>query len=104
MSLIVLFVLVGTPLLLTLIALSLARRRIVTGDEWKRVRLMLAAAVVTGGVVAWLLQGTLDLGRGAMLAPPSWASPSLLVSDSVKRWSDRGDRPVPGPLHWRRDR
>lgn len=30
---------------------------------------MLAAAVVTGGVVAWLLQGTLDLGRGAMLAP-----------------------------------
>ena len=69
MSLIVLFVLVGTPLLLTLIALSLARGRVATGDEWKRVRLMWAAAVLIGGAVAWLLQGSLDLGRGTMLAP-----------------------------------
>ncbi|TQJ52244.1 hypothetical protein [Phycicoccus sp. SLBN-51] len=69
MSLIVLFVLIGTPLLLTLTALSLARVRVATGEEWKWVRLMWAAAVLIGGVVAWLLQRGLDLGRGSMLAP-----------------------------------
>ena len=69
MSLIVLFVLIGTPLLLTMIALSLARGRVVTGEEWKWVRLMWATAVLIGGVVAWLLQRNLDLGRGSMLAP-----------------------------------
>lgn len=69
MSIMVLLVLVGTPLLLTVIALWLARGRIVSGDEWKLVRLMWAAALLVGAVVAWLLQGSLDLGRGAMLAP-----------------------------------
>lgn len=69
MSLIVLFVLVGTPLLLTMIALSLTRGRVETGEEWTRVRWMWAVAVLIGGVVAWLLYGSLGLGRGTMLVP-----------------------------------
>src|SRR6476661_2322956 len=69
MSLIVLLVLVGAPLLLTMIALSSTRRRIETGAEWTWVRLTWAAAMVVGGAVAWLLNTRLDLGRGTMLVP-----------------------------------
>jgi hypothetical protein len=69
MSVIILFVLVGAPLLLTLVALSLTSRGVEYGQEWTRVRLMWIVAGLVGGVVAWLLHGSLDLGRGTMLAP-----------------------------------
>ena len=69
MLLVVLFLLVGAPLLLTVIALSLGRGRVTVADEWKRVRTMWVAAVLVGGAVVWLLQGSLALGRGIMLAP-----------------------------------
>ena len=72
MSLLVLLVLVGGPLLLTVIALaaqSLARGRVDTRREWKWVRVTWAAALVGGGVAAWLVNGSLDLGRGTMLVP-----------------------------------
>jgi hypothetical protein len=72
MSLLVLLVLVGGPLLLTVIALaaqSLTRGRIDTRHEWRWVRVTWAAALVVGGVTAWLVNDSLDLGRGTMLAP-----------------------------------
>lgn len=55
MSLLVLLVLVGGPLLLTVIALaaqSLARGRVAVRREWKWVRVTWAAALVVGGVAA----------------------------------------------------
>jgi hypothetical protein len=72
MSLVVLLVLIGGPLLLTVVALvaaSLTRGRVDTRHEWTWVRLTWAAALVVGGVVAWLVNGSLDLGRGTMLVP-----------------------------------
>ncbi|WP_127126341.1 hypothetical protein [Georgenia sp. SYP-B2076] len=72
MSLLVLLVLIGGPLLVTVIALaaqSLSRGRIDTRQEWKWVRLTWASALVVGGVAAWLVNGSLDLGRGTMLVP-----------------------------------
>lgn len=72
MSVLVLLVLVGGPLLLTVIALaaqSLALGRVDTRREWTWVRLTWAAALVIGGFVAWLVNGSLDLGRGTMLVP-----------------------------------
>ena len=72
MSLLVLLVLVGGPLLLTVIALgaqSLTRGRVNTPHEWKWVRVTWAAALVVGCVAAWLVNGSLDLGRGTMLVP-----------------------------------
>lgn len=72
MSLVVPFVFVGGPLVLTVIAmaaLSLTRGRVDTRREWTSVRFMWVAATVVGAVAAWLLQGSLDLGRGTMLVP-----------------------------------
>lgn len=74
MSLLVSLVLVGGPLLLllTVIALaarSLARDRVDTRREWTWVRVTWVAALVVGGVAAWLVNGSLDLGRGTMLVP-----------------------------------
>lgn len=72
MSLPVLLVLVGGPLLLTVIALaaqSLTRGGIDTRREWRWVRVTWAAALVVGGGAAWLVNGSLDLGRGTMLVP-----------------------------------
>lgn len=72
MSLVVLLVLVGGPLLLTVIALaalSVARGRVGTRREWTLVRATWAAAVVVGGVVACVVNSSLDLGRGTMLVP-----------------------------------
>lgn len=71
MSLIVL-VLIGGPLLLTAIAVvgqSLVRERIDTHHEWRWVRVTWAVALVVGAVAAWLVDGSLELGRGTMLAP-----------------------------------
>jgi hypothetical protein len=72
MSLVVLCVFVGGPLVLTVIAmaaLSLTRGRVDTRREWTLVRVTWVAAVVVGAVAAWLLQGSLELGRGTMLVP-----------------------------------
>lgn len=72
MSLQLLLVLVGGPLTLTVIALaaqSKARGRVDTRREWKWVRVTWAAALAVGGVAAWLVNGSLDLGRGTMLVP-----------------------------------
>lgn len=72
MSLPVLLVLVGGSLLLTVTALaaqSSTRGRIDTRHEWRWVRVTWAAALVVGGVAAWLVNDSLDLGRGTMLVP-----------------------------------
>src|SRR5512139_442966 len=72
MSLVVLLVLVGGPLLLTvsaLAAMSVTRGRVDTRREWTLVRVTWAAAVVVGGVVACVVNSSLDLGRGTMLVP-----------------------------------
>lgn len=69
MSLVVLLVLVGGPLLVATFALLLNRGHVTTGREWRLVRLTWVAAVLVGGVVAWLLTGSLGLGRGTMLVP-----------------------------------
>ncbi len=72
MSLVVLLVLVGGPLSLMVIALaaaSLTRERVDTRHEWQWVRVTWLAAVVVGGLVAWLVKDSLDLGRGTMLVP-----------------------------------
>lgn len=72
MSLVVLIVLVGGPLLLTVIALtarSLTRGCVDTRREWTLVRLTWGTAVIVGAVVAWLVNAFLDLGRGTMLVP-----------------------------------
>lgn len=72
MSLPALLVLVGGPLLLTVLALaaqSMTRGRVDARHEWNLVRLTWVASVVVGGVAAWLVNGSLDLGRGTMLVP-----------------------------------
>lgn len=72
MSVLVLLALVGGPILLTVIALAIyaqTRGRVDTRQEWKWVRVMWAAALVVGGMAAWLVNGSLDLGRGTMLVP-----------------------------------
>jgi hypothetical protein len=72
MSLLVVLVLVGGPLLLTVIALaaqSVSRGGIDARREWRWVRVTWAAALAVGGVTAWLVKGSLDLGRGTMLVP-----------------------------------
>lgn len=72
MSLVALLALIGGPLLLTVVALAAAsstRGRVDTRQEWTWVRFTWAAALVVGGVTAWLVNGSLDLGRGTMLVP-----------------------------------
>ncbi|MEO5652635.1 MAG: hypothetical protein ABIN79_12690 [Marmoricola sp.] len=72
MSLLLLLVLVGGPLLLTVMALtghSLSRRGVDTREEWKWVRVILVAALILGVGAAWLVTKSFDLGRGTMLAP-----------------------------------
>lgn len=72
MALLALLVIVGGPVLLTVMALgvyALTRGRVETRDEWKWVRLTWAASLVVGGVAAWLVNGSSDLGRGTMLVP-----------------------------------
>ena len=72
MSLLVLLVLVGGPLLLTVMALaaqSMARGRADTRREWGWVRATWVAALMVGGAAAWLVNDSLDLGRGTMLVP-----------------------------------
>ena len=72
MSLSIISALVGGPLLLTVIALgahSATRGGPDTRSEWKWVRATWVAAAFIGGVAAWLVNGSLDLGRGTMLAP-----------------------------------
>lgn len=64
--------LLGGPLLLTVIALvgqSATRGRIDTQKEWRWVRVTWVAALAVGAVAAWLINDTLDLGRGTMLIP-----------------------------------
>jgi hypothetical protein len=72
MSLFVLLVLVGGPLLLSVAALaarSRAHGRVDVRGEWTWVRVTWAAALVVGGVAAWVVNGSLDGGRGTMLVP-----------------------------------
>lgn len=72
MSLLVLLALLGGPLLLAVIALaisSLSRGGVDTNREWTWVRATWVAASVVGGVAAWLVNGSLGLGRGTMLVP-----------------------------------
>lgn len=72
MSVLVLMVVVGGPALLTVVALtahSLTRERVDTRREWNWVRVMEASALAVGGVAAWLVSGSLALGRGTMLVP-----------------------------------
>jgi len=71
-SVLVLVVLIGGAL--SLVAVVVAART--TGGsgvnpsrEWRAVRVVWLAAVVVGAVVAGLLAGGLDLGRGTMLVP-----------------------------------
>jgi hypothetical protein len=72
MSAAVLLVLVGTPLLLAVIAtvaVSFTRPRTDTRHEWRLVQATWVGAALVGGVVAWWINDHLDLGRGAMLVP-----------------------------------
>lgn len=72
MPLLVLLVLLGGPLLLLVIARaaqSLARGRVDARREWTWVRVTWAGALVIGGAAAWLVNASLDLGRGTMLVP-----------------------------------
>lgn len=73
MSLKILLVLVGGLLLLVVIALaagrSSTRGRVEARHEWALVQTTWVAALVVGGVVAWLLHDGLSLGRGTMLIP-----------------------------------
>lgn len=72
MPLPVVLVLVGGVLLLTVIALaaqSATGGAIDTRREWKWVRVTWAASLVLGAVAAWLVNGSLELGRGTMLVP-----------------------------------
>ena len=65
-------VLVGGPLRRTAIALaaqSLALGGLDPRREWTWVRVTWAAALVVGSVAAWLVNDSLDLGRGTMLVP-----------------------------------
>ncbi|WP_344047137.1 hypothetical protein [Nocardioides panacihumi] len=54
---------------LAITALSLTRERVDTRREWTSVRATWLAALVIGGIAAWLIQDGLDLGRGTMLVP-----------------------------------
>lgn len=72
MSMLVVLVLVGGPLLLTVIALaaqSMTRTTLDARQEWNCVRTMWAAALLCGVAAAWLVHATFDLGRGTMLVP-----------------------------------
>ena len=72
MSLPVLLLLIAGPLLLIVIVLAAsaqAQARVDTRSEWRWVRVVWAAALVAGGIAAWLVNGLLDLGRGMMLVP-----------------------------------
>jgi hypothetical protein len=72
MSVVVLVALVGTPLLLAAVvvpALSSGTAPVQARREWTLVRATWGAAAVVGAVVAWLLDRSLDLGRGTMLVP-----------------------------------
>ena len=72
MSMLVVLVLVGGPVVLTVIALaarSMTRARVDARQEWNGVRAMWGAALVVGVAAAWLVHSTLDLGRGTMLVP-----------------------------------
>ena len=72
MSMLLLAVLVGGPLLLTLTALtaqSLVRGHVDARREWTWVRVVMAVATLVGVVASWLVHRSLDLGRGTMLAP-----------------------------------
>lgn len=86
MPLIVGLVHVGGPLLLTVVALiasSLTRERVDTRHGWTWVRFTWAAAAVIGGLVAWLLDSGLDLGRGTMLVPEVLGLSSSLAPRQV---------------------
>jgi hypothetical protein len=72
MSVQAVLILVGGPVLLTALALvagSLARGGVEGRREWTWVRATWVAALLLGGVAAWLVDRDLDLGRGAMLVP-----------------------------------
>lgn len=72
MSVPVLLVRVGGPMLLTVIALAAYAQShggVQTRHEWKWVRVTWVAALVVGGAAAWLVNGSFDLGRGTMLVP-----------------------------------
>lgn len=72
MSTLMFLVLVGGPMALTVIALaagSRTRARLRASHEWNWVRAMWAASLIAGVVAAWLVNSTLDLGRGTMLVP-----------------------------------
>src|SRR3954452_4127877 len=72
MSLLVLLLLLSGPVLLAVIAVAVqpsARQRVDPRREWRQVRAVVAGALVVGVVAAWLVQGSLGLGRGTMLVP-----------------------------------
>lgn len=72
MSLVVLLVLVGGPLLVAVVALAVlssSRSRVAARREWALVRLTWMSALAAGAVVAWSVTGLVDLGRGTMLVP-----------------------------------
>jgi hypothetical protein len=73
MSLLVLLVLVGGPLLLLLVialaAGSRPRGLVDARPEWAWVRVVWGASLGVGCLAAWLVQRSLDLGRGTMLVP-----------------------------------
>lgn len=72
MPLLFVLVLIGGPLLLAILVLaarSRTRGPLDTGREWRWVRATWAASVAAGGLAAWLIAHTLDLGRGTMLIP-----------------------------------
>jgi len=67
-----LLVLLGGPLLLTVVAFAAQARTRGAVDarhEWRWVRVTWGAALAVGGVAAWLVGTRLDLGRGTMLVP-----------------------------------
>ncbi len=71
MSLLILLVLGGCLLLAVLAvgASSRARGLVPASHEWMWVRAVSTAALIVGGIAAWLVHSSLDLGRGTMLAP-----------------------------------
>lgn len=72
MSLPVLLVLVGGPMLVAAVALAAhtqTRGRVDPRREWRWVRVTWAAAAVLGAGAAWLVNTGLDAGRGTMLVP-----------------------------------
>ncbi|WP_207556124.1 hypothetical protein [Intrasporangium flavum] len=72
MPLLVLLVLVVGVVVLVAVAFagrSSGELHVGTTREWRVVQGVLAASVVVGAVAAWVLAGSLALGRGTMLAP-----------------------------------